>query len=268
MKYLKWLALLSAGSAWSLCAVAAPVTELAAGELAGFVARHEHVVVQFTSPDWNCTYCIGADRTFDGAAAASTDPGLVFARIQWPRYQHVPDLKPLVGNLWGMPAHIVFKNGSVHRFANGRPFSAQLLLRQFGDMLGQPAEPGVANKVYSPAPSRQPLTVEEQRLVDLDFRRIYLDKVVSNCGRHFPEHHAQYRTVVRAWQERRWPELDQAITLQALHTGATDAATINAIFAGGHKAMGQLQVRTVGHFSRPPSAQVCTTVIEDIVALP
>ena len=50
-------------------AAARPVTELQPQQLEAFIARHEYVVVQLTSPDPGCGYCKGANRFPDHAKA-------------------------------------------------------------------------------------------------------------------------------------------------------------------------------------------------------
>ncbi|MBB3224088.1 hypothetical protein [Pseudoduganella umbonata] len=269
MKYLKWLWMLLPAGACSLAIAAAPVTELKPYELADFVRRHDLVAVQFTSPDRYCTYCYTADETFDQAAAASTVPGLTFARVQWPAWSAIPDFKPLFENLFGLPAQLVFKNGSLHGRANGHPVTAELLLAQFADLIRGPATPHRADMAYLPKPSAQPLTDDERRLVDLEFRRVYLGKVLANCSNRFPAQASAYAAAFDVWHVRRKPELERARLLIAQHTSPADTATVKALFASGHKAMGVLQVETLGvPGNRDPLPEECAKVIDGIVALP
>lgn len=269
MTCLKWLIVFLPVTACPFAMAANPVTELKPEELAPFVREHPLVAVQFTSPDRSCTYCYTADETFDEAAATSTIPALKFARVQWPVYGVIPNFKPLFENLFGLPAQLIFRNGSVHARANGHPVTAGLLLAQFADMIGKPAAPHRVDLAYVPEPSKDALTREEERLVGLEFRRIYLGKVLANCSKRFPDHAAGYAASFDAWHVRHKPELEQARLLLASHTGAADKATVKTIFDTGHKAMGVLQVKTFAvPTNREPLPEECGKVIDGIVALP
>jgi hypothetical protein len=122
---------------------------------------------------------------------------------------------------------------------------------------------------YVPKPSAQALTEDEQRLVDLEFRRVYLGKVLANCSKRFPDESPAYAAAFDAWHVRRKPELEDARLLIAAHTSPADTATVKAIFDRGHKAMGVLQVKTLRVPSnRDPLPEECARVIDGIVALP
>jgi hypothetical protein len=116
---------------------AAPVTELKPQELAAFVARHDYVVVQMTSPDLGCGYCKGADNTFDRAAALPHEPKLAYARIQWKPWREIPDFGPLV-RVYGVPEQYVFRNGKALGGTGGRPASAAGLLAQVDQVIADP----------------------------------------------------------------------------------------------------------------------------------
>lgn len=265
-------ALLPALLCAALCSparAARPVVELEPQELAAFVQQHGLAVIQFTSPDRNCTYCVGADRTFDGSAALSTHPKLVFARVQWPVWNAIPSFKPLFTNLYGVPTQILFKNGKVHRRATGRPYTPEALLAQFNDMLKQPPDPDNISKiVFEPQAARQALTVDEQRLVALNIRRGYIGQVIANCGKYFPDQVAGYEAGFAGWKDRRSAELLESERLVALHTGAQDAAIVKTLSAAEMQLQRDLQKRLEVPTGRAPLAHECPRVLEAIFALP
>ena len=122
-------------------AQAANVKELKPAELAGFLARHDDAVVQLTSPNPSCTYCVGADRTFDQAAALPHRQGLVFARVQWSPWNKFPDFGALITEVYGLPSHFVFHRAKVVANVAGRPASATQLLAQIDDAIDHPPAP-------------------------------------------------------------------------------------------------------------------------------
>jgi hypothetical protein len=123
----RWIVLCVSVAACAVATAAASVTELKPSEMAAFVARHEYVVVQMTSPEWKCTYCVGADRTFDQASVLRADVPMAFARVQWSPWSNIPDFGPLVEVL-GVPTHYVFRRGKVMGEAEGRQDSALALI--------------------------------------------------------------------------------------------------------------------------------------------
>lgn len=93
-------------------ALAAPsVTELTASEIPAFIAKHPNVVMQFTSPDPKCTFCVGADTPFNAVASNSFSQPVAFARVQWPApWRNFPVFAaPL--KVSGIPEQKFFKNG-------------------------------------------------------------------------------------------------------------------------------------------------------------
>lgn len=107
---------LSAGLIVAFTAVGMPahanslVTELAAADLAGFVKRHDTVVVQIFSSDPKCAGCPGADKKFDQLAAKRYRKPVVFARVQWAIWQDIPKFDANT-KVFAVPVQLFFKNG-------------------------------------------------------------------------------------------------------------------------------------------------------------
>ncbi|THF64581.1 thioredoxin family protein [Pseudothauera nasutitermitis] len=121
------------------------VVELQPDELADFIARHGRAVVQFTSPDRGCGFCIGADTKFDAAAALNKDDTLVFARVQWSPWRAFP-ISQLGYNLYAIPQQIVFRDGQPFGQIIGTQNGPEALLKQFAQI----AETG--SKVHFASP--------------------------------------------------------------------------------------------------------------------
>lgn len=88
----------------------AEVEEVAANEIAAYVRAHPAVVVQFTSPDTGCGFCVGANKPFDEAEALAHGK-IKFARVQWSPWAKFPaDIKSVYSGR-GIPNQIVYKDG-------------------------------------------------------------------------------------------------------------------------------------------------------------
>jgi hypothetical protein len=90
--------------------VFAEVEEIAANEIVAYVRANPDVVVQFTSPDTGCGFCVGANQPFDQAESMVRGKAK-FARVQWsPWVKFPPDIKPIFPGR-GIPTQLVYKNG-------------------------------------------------------------------------------------------------------------------------------------------------------------
>jgi hypothetical protein len=86
------------------------VEDIAPAAFAAYIQLHPAAVVQFTSPDHGCIYCVdGSFEVFDAIAAAHATKGLPFVRVQWSPWAVFP--KELLAMVNGLPSQIVFKNG-------------------------------------------------------------------------------------------------------------------------------------------------------------
>jgi hypothetical protein len=90
---------------------ASPVIELAASDIPEFIAKYPYSVIQFTSPDPNCTYCVGAETPFDAVSTSRFSQPVVFARVKWsaPWKKFPVFTAPL--KVLGIPEQKFFKNG-------------------------------------------------------------------------------------------------------------------------------------------------------------
>lgn len=267
MKVRRLLAALASALACN-AAMAAPVTELQPAQLAAFIQQHPLAVVQFTSPDRRCRYCVGADKPFDDAAAASKHPKLVFARVQWPVWYDTPKVPLVKQTVRGIPDQVLFKNGSVHRRAGGRAASASLLLAQLEDMQKQPPAPQGWDKVYpKPLPALDP---EYERLARLRHRYEAFVRIVNACANTFPEQNAAYRSVFNAWTEPRDKEIDQSVKLMLAARGNPDMAEAEKTLAEQEQTkLADFQNKTLGIGSnRAAVADDCTKLVNGVAALP
>ncbi len=90
--------------------VKAEVVEVAPGNLLAYLETHKDVVVQFTSPDRKCGYCIGADKAFE--QFAERNGGRVsYVRVQWSPWHKTPDALREKFRIIAMPEHICIRNG-------------------------------------------------------------------------------------------------------------------------------------------------------------
>lgn len=254
----------------SASAIAAgPVKELHQLELDAFVRAHPLVVVQFTTPDRLCDYCIGADATFDDAAARNQNPKLTFARVQWPSYSQWPMSNRIVQTLKGIPAQILFKGGKVHRRTLGNPVTADLMLAQVNDMIDAPKDDKTDDQVYMAAATSTPLTAAEEHLIVLDYRRGYLDRALKTCRDRFPDKAGSYGAKIQAWQTSHNRDLAQARVAIFAHTSAADKATIRSLRMDELDSLRDLQVDKLQvPMNRPPRAEECEKTIDAIVELP
>lgn len=102
------------------CAGAATVTEMKPAEVAAFVARHGTVVLQVTSPDRGCGFCVGADKAFDRVAAGSAHGELAFGRVQHAPWQAFPrEIRAL--DVRAVPMQLVYRDGKQMGTIGGKP---------------------------------------------------------------------------------------------------------------------------------------------------
>lgn len=179
-------------------ALAAPVYELRPEELAAFVGGHELAVVQFTSPDPQCGFCVGADETFDQAAAVSEIRGLVFARVQWSPWVKIPNFEPIT-KIAGIPTQGIFRFGKVVRGIRGRPESGAALLEKIKTFLA--AHPGGAPLS---------LTRDETNVARWWYRWWLLTSMTTECGRLMPAARAGYEERFKAWETTHEAAVDKA----------------------------------------------------------
>ncbi|HEX8612842.1 MAG TPA: thioredoxin family protein [Telluria sp.] len=214
-------------------AFAAKVTELTPAEVDAFLSRPGYVVVQLTSPDRGCKYCIGADKTFDQAAAGSTAPDTVFARVQWPVWHKPPNLDKRL-DTGGVPRQIVFKDGKEQRQAGGRPESASALLAHIEKIRHLPPAPGKdvtqdsGKEPAAPAP-HTPLTAAQQDVLRLYTRKDLLKELVAACGKLAPTNAPAYDRALQTWTVAHAATLNEAVMLKLSRTSREDASEETAL---------------------------------------
>ncbi len=251
-------------AALTLCAFpayATPVTEIKPDQLAAYIARNDLVVLQLTSPDPKCRYCIGADKTFDQAAAEAKNPAMKFVRIQWPVWHKMPSLAPLLDN-GGIPRQVIFKGGKEMRSAGGRPDNAASLLADIDHVLTLPPAPGktydATQKQAQAGPAHTPMTAAQQEFTRLMIRKDFFTSVTSACGRMFPQQAEQYKKALEQWQAPRKDKLNQASMLMVTRSSREDAAETSALVELEKKVLQSWQVDKLGiPMTRAPDLKDC-----------
>ena len=99
----------------------AQVASLSPQELPAFLAAHEVAVVQYTSPDPKCGFCVGADKPFDAMAALAFDPRRGYARVQWQPWRQFPAFPAGVQATDKIPMVHVYVRGQLAGQYEGRP---------------------------------------------------------------------------------------------------------------------------------------------------
>ncbi|WP_114970025.1 thioredoxin domain-containing protein [Rhodoferax ferrireducens] len=84
---------------------------VAPAAFATYIQSHPDVLVQFTSPDRGCTYCVdGSFEAFNTIASTHATKSIQFARVQWSPWHTFPKgLQPTT--IYGIPTQILFRNG-------------------------------------------------------------------------------------------------------------------------------------------------------------
>lgn len=140
----------------TLASGAATVKEVAPADIGRSMVAGKVTVVQFTSSDPKCGYCVGADRAFDTFAHAS-NVGVQFVRVQWTPWSKFPPMDLSV-TLQGIPSVFVFNGQQATAVLMGRPIqqesawlTAQVdnalagrALKQFGHVKAPPSQPATA----------------------------------------------------------------------------------------------------------------------------
>lgn len=126
------------------------VTDLQPSEVSAFVRQHPKVVVQFTSPDKGCGYCVGADALFAEGVAQAGQEGWKYVRVQWPRWNQTPAFAPPV-QVWGVPDHHVYESGAYKGSGGGRAKDAAALMAAIASVGARPQPMATAASAPQPA---------------------------------------------------------------------------------------------------------------------
>lgn len=242
--------------------------------LAAYLAQHETVVVQFTSPDPKCRYCIGADRLFDQAVAPARDPKVKYVRVQWPVWHRFPDFgsihKPI-----GLPDHIVFQRGRAIGTIAGRQDQPDGFLAKVAEVRANPRDPKDFYRQEqpavpaAPAAPATPLSAEEARLTRLMARKDLLGGIVGFCANTFPATATAMQDAYTAWQAAHKTGLDAAAVVMLTRTSRGDAGAASTLMRDEQERQ---QAWTVGSLGiaqdRKPSAADCEKIGRNLNTLP
>ena len=265
--------LLAAAILAAASAHAAPVTELSPDKLAAYVAKNELAVVQFTSPDPKCRYCIGADKTFDQAAAQAKNPKMKFARVQWPVWHKMPNFAPIFENV-GIPRQMVFRGGKEMQSASGRPENAQVLLQHIDEILALPPAPGKHYDATASVPAsasaapHTPMTPEQQDATRVMIRRDFHAAVTQGCAQMFPKQADQYQKAFDQWRSSRKDKLRQGELLLVTRVSREDAKETTVLTEAEQKAIKAWQVDKLGiSMDRAPQIKDCDKITSSLESL-
>jgi hypothetical protein len=269
--------LLVLGGSMGCCVVwaASPVTELKAQDLAAFVAGHEHVVVQFTSSDRKCGYCIDADKTFDQAAGLRPGRPIAFARVQWSPWRAIPDFGPLL-KVYGVPGQFVFRKGKVLAATGGRPQNAPSLVARIDAIMQAPAAPApeasagaAADIPASSTPGATAMSADEVALTRLGIRHDFFEALTSACAKLFPDHAKGYRESFLAWRGPRQTALDDSAKLMLTRTSRDDSREMTKLVDSEKKTLQAWQTTQLGiSMKQAPRAADCAKIAKNMAALP
>lgn len=261
-----WMATMCAAAQ----ALAAPVEELKPAQLAAYVAAHEYVVVQLTSPDPGCGYCVGADKIFDRAAAAPHRPALAFVRVQWSPWRQTPDFGKLMP-VYGVPTQYVFNKGRLLGDISGRPAGTQAFMANVDEVIADPPVDRVAAEPQAAAPEAPsaPLSDAEQAALRQMIRRDALKLVTGMCGSRFPDHAKTYQDALQAWSGARQAGLNQAAKLMLVRTSRADAAVVGKLVETEQKAMQAWHRNKLGlSMQKAPTMADCDKIAAGLKDLP
>jgi len=254
-------------------AQAATVVELKAEQLADFVKQYPHVILQLTSPDKGCGFCVGADQVFDQAAHLSKDKSQVFARIQWSPWRKMPDLSPLIG-VFGIPTHFVIKNGvNLGQLSGKQPDGALQLMTGLNEIIAKnkPASATAATQNAGSISDAKPSTLSEADLglVKLEIRNGFFKSLSQACGKRFPEQSQHFRSIYSQWETERASALNQALQLVMLRNSRDDAAEMSRLVEAEKVALQEWQVQELGiSMQKPPSTADCDKLLKNLAMLP
>jgi hypothetical protein len=206
----------------STAASAVPVKELKPAEVAAFIASHPDAIVQVTSPDRHCGYCIGADSKFDAAAAAPGNRRLAFARVQYSPWRAMPDWGDLM-SVWGVPGHAIFRNGKQIGQVEIYRSDVATFYEKVDAVLAGPAKTPAATL---PATPPKALSAADTTALRTMVRRDLLRGVMTACAKRFPAGAGTYQGAVAQWEAPRKAALNQGAML--LLTGGADTKQLTA----------------------------------------
>jgi hypothetical protein len=172
------------------------VTELQPSEVSAFVRQNPKVVVQFTSPDVRCGYCVGAERQFVEGVARSGKEGWAYITVQWPRWIDMPTLAPPV-KVWGLPDHQIYEGGQFKGSAGGRANDPAALMASIEALHEQTAPTAKA----ASAPPSAAFTPELRSGLRFYALRKVLGGAIHDCDRQLHGNKPFYAPRLHGWTE-------------------------------------------------------------------
>ena len=269
-------ALVFAMASMGVTAQSAPaaVLELTPEGVAAFVAKHPYAVVQATSPDSSCTYCVGADKVFDQAAAQKHSLPWVFARVQWSPWNETPDFGSTM-RVYGAPAHFVFIKGQPAKDAGGRPASASQFAQTLARIAGasgeqsQPAA-GKSHQPQSGKPEAGAGPVEgDMGLSRLMARDQFLERTVKACGQMYPNAQGRLAGTYKEWQTVNQRARDAASMQLMQFATRQERSPFDASVRAEKASVQKLLTQDLGiDWKKKPTEAQCTQVVNRVTQLP
>ena len=163
------------------------VVDLQPLEVAPFIRHNPKVVVQFTSPDRGCGYCIGADKTFTEGVTQLGMDGWKYVRVQWPRWREIPTFDDPV-KVSGVPDHQVYLDGAYKGSAGGRANDAATLMAS------------IEGKVNPPKQAQAAVITDDLRkgLRAYALRKV-LGQTLHDCERNHYDNKPTFVSHMQAW---------------------------------------------------------------------
>lgn len=223
------ISLLLAASLACNIATAASVQDIRPQDLAAFLAKHDTVVVQFTSPDPKCRYCTDAAPAYARAVAPSRDPGIRFVRVQWPVWHKFPDFGTLEKPL-GLPEQMVYRRSEVIGSVSGMPAYSTAFLAEIQRIRDNPMKTADRHRAWQQTGHTRALAMsaEEEALSRLMIRKDVVGEIIAACSSRFPESAPELQRAYASWVQVQKPELDRAAVVVMTRNSSTDAQVMNA----------------------------------------
>jgi hypothetical protein len=270
MNFLRSSLLLAAALGCNIAA-AATVQDLKPHELAAFLAKHDTVAVQFTSPDPKCRYCIGAAQAYTQAVAPARDPGIRFVRVQWPVWHKFPDFGQLEKPV-GLPEVLLYRRSEVIGGVSGKPGDARTFLAQIQGYRDKPVTTQERHRAYQEAASAKALAAlspEEAASSRRLIRKDVVGQIIAACSKEFPDVATNLQQAYDAWVQGQKPALDKAATVMLTRSSREDAHATNALVV---QETDKVRAWTVDALKIPqqgkPQAESCLKFAQNLGSLP
>jgi hypothetical protein len=269
MNFLRSSLLLAAALGCNIAA-AATVQDLKPHELAAFLAKHDTVAVQFTSPDPKCRYCIGAAQAYTQAVAPTRDPGIRFVRVQWPVWHKFPDFGQIEKPL-GIPEVLLYRRSEVIGGISGKPKDAGTFLAELQGYRDKPVTTMERHRAYQEAANAKALAMspEEEASSRRLIRKDVVGQIVAACSKQFPEVATNLQQAYDAWVQGQKPALDQAATVMLTRSSREDAQATSVLVG---QETEKVRAWTVDALKIPqqgkPQAESCLKFARNLGSLP